>query len=69
MRFAGIDVGSERHMVAMVGEEGECYVAPVRLARMPRAMRICSSCSARPKAACWPWKRPDTTGATYSSLC
>ena len=23
MRFAGIDVGAERHMVAMVGEKGE----------------------------------------------
>jgi transposase len=30
MRFAGIDVGSERHMVAMVGEQGEvlCRSSP-----------------------------------------
>ena len=30
MRFAGIDVGSERHMLAMVGEEGEvlCRSSP-----------------------------------------
>src|ERR1700726_2695363 len=30
MRFAGIDVGAERHMVAMVGEEGEglCRSSP-----------------------------------------
>jgi transposase len=30
MRFAGIDVGGERHMVAMVGEEGEvlCRSSP-----------------------------------------
>ena len=32
MRFAGIDVGGERHMVAMVGEEGEvlCRSSPWR---------------------------------------
>jgi transposase len=30
MRFAGIDVGAERHMVAIVGEEGEvlCRSSP-----------------------------------------
>ena len=30
MRFAGIDVGAERHMVAMVGEQGEvlCRSSP-----------------------------------------
>ena len=30
MRFAGIDVGAERHMVAMVGEDGEvlCRSSP-----------------------------------------
>ena len=30
MRYAGIDVGAERHMVAMVGEEGEvlCRSSP-----------------------------------------
>jgi transposase len=28
MRFAGIDVGGERHMVAMVGEEGEVLCRP-----------------------------------------
>ena len=27
MRFAGIDVGAERHMVAMVGEQGEVLVS------------------------------------------
>jgi hypothetical protein len=32
MRFAGIDVGSERHMVAMVGEQGEVLCRPVRSA-------------------------------------
>lgn len=68
MRFAGIDVGGERHVVAIVGEEGEVYVVPARLARTRRAMSICSSCSAHPRVVCWPWKRQDTTGATYSSL-
>src|ERR1700731_3023379 len=67
MRFAGIDVGAERHMVAMVGEQGE-VLFPVLLARTCRAMRICSSCSARPRVVCWPWKRQDITGAIYSSL-
>jgi transposase len=32
-------------------------------------MRACSSCSAHLRAVCWPWKRPDTTGAIYSSRC
>src|SRR6266403_5187167 len=33
MRFAGIDVGADRHMVAIVGEKAKCCVVPARLGR------------------------------------
>jgi hypothetical protein len=46
-RFAGIDIGSERHVVAVVDEHGTVLVNPRRLARKPPGIGGWLSCSAR----------------------
>jgi len=44
MRFVGIDIGAERHMVAVLDEQGGSYVAPVRSVKTLLDMHDCSSC-------------------------
>jgi hypothetical protein len=46
MRFAGIDVGWSVTLSQWWVNRAKCYVVPALLARMRRAKRICSSCSA-----------------------
>ena len=66
MRFAGIDIASETHVVAVVGEDERDRSSPRPSPRMPRATRGCSRYSVRP-AMCWsPWRPPATTGRTSS---
>jgi hypothetical protein len=69
MRFAGIDVGAERHIVAIVGEEGEVLCRSSPFAEDLSGYAHLFELLGPPEVVCWPWKRRDTSGATYSSLC
>jgi hypothetical protein len=47
MRFAGIDIGAERHVIAVVNECGEVLRKPVALEKTPAATGGSASCSGR----------------------
>ena len=66
MRFAGIDVGAERHMVAVVDEESRvlCRSSPFGedSSGYAHLFELLGPAEGRSKL-------PGTTGAIYSSLC
>ena len=61
-RFAGIDIGAERHVIALVDEGGAAQAHAVRLSK-PLVTGSWPNCSARRMIVWWRW---GATGAIYS---
>ncbi len=65
--FAGIDVASERYMLARLDGQGVPLGRPVPIPGIVGATTRCSACSGR--RLCWsPWKRLAITGRTSTPL-
>jgi hypothetical protein len=69
MRFAGIDVGAERHMVAVVGEQGEVLCRSSPFGEDASGYVHLFELLGPPEGCLLAFKRPDVTGAIYLSLC
>ena len=57
MRFVGIDIGSERHMVAVLDEQGEVC---------GHSISACAQPANRPR---WRWSPRCTSCSSFSTRC
>lgn len=68
MRYIGIDVGKEKHAIAVIGQDGQLELKPKTFSEDAEGYGDCESGSVSPKA---PWsasRLPGTTGRTWRSL-
>lgn len=69
MRFAGIDVGAECHMVAVVDEESRVLCRSSPFGEDSSGYAHLFELLGPPEVVCWRSKPPGTIDAIYSWLC
>jgi hypothetical protein len=67
MRFAGIDIGAERHMLAVLDEQGEILCRSSPFGEDDSGYTRLFELLGPPDDLWWRWRRPAITGAIYSS--
>jgi hypothetical protein len=66
MRFAGIDIGDERHAIAVVNKPAWYWSSQRSLERTQRDTNACGTFSAIRTIVWWRWGRRGTIGVTCS---
>ena len=67
MRFAGSDIGAERHMVAVLDEQGEVLCRSSPFGEDASGYARLFELLGHLLTVWWRWRQPDITGAIYSS--
>jgi transposase len=67
MRFAGIDVAAERHVVAMVDETGRVLCKPSAFGENAAGYALLFELLGPRRVVWWRLKQPGITGAIFSS--